>query len=143
MAYTYEYPRPMVTVDILLISKENKKRELLCIQRKHNPFAGKWALPGGFVDVNEDLIHAAERELMEETNLNNIALYQFKTYGTPGRDPRGHTISVVYFAFINKNDFQPQAADDASDCKWFAEDNLPDFAFDHQTIVNDFFQAQV
>ncbi|MCK5701110.1 MAG: NUDIX hydrolase, partial [Cyclobacteriaceae bacterium] len=95
--YTYNYPKPSVTTDCILIRKSGREKEILLIKRKYDPFLGKWALPGGFVEIDEDLEAGANRELEEETGLKNIALTQFKTYGTPGRDPRGRTISVVYY----------------------------------------------
>src|SRR5262249_33743790 len=93
--YTYEYPRPAVTVDIIVVTKERRPRVLL-IRRAHEPFAGAWAIPGGFVDMEEGLETAARRELMEETGLNVGDLEQLHTFGDPGRDPRGRVISVAY-----------------------------------------------
>ena len=92
--YTYEYPRPAVTVDIVIATREESPRVLL-IRRKNEPFAGCWALPGGFVEMDETLESAARRELHEETGVKTKALVQLGTFGDPGRDPRGRTISVV------------------------------------------------
>lgn len=135
MAYTYQYARPMVTVDIILINNNTK---ILLINRLNQPFANTWALPGGFVDKDEDLITAAIRELNEETNISDIALTQFKAYGKPHRDPRGHTISIVFFAKTNQIPTTCQAADDAKDLKWFDINELPKLAFDHEQIIHDF-----
>ncbi len=132
--YCYEYPRPAVTVDMVLATRTLPRRVLL-IRRKHDPFAGKWALPGGFVDENEDLDAAARRELREETGLEQVALEQLHTFGTPGRDPRGHTVSVVYLAEVDADQVQPQAADDAAAVAWHALDQLPPLAFDHADIL--------
>jgi 8-oxo-dGTP diphosphatase len=132
--YCYDYPRPAVCVDVILISESNK---VLLIQRKNEPFADFWAFPGGFVDENEDLLDAAIRELEEETGVRNDDLMQLRAYGTPGRDPRGHVISVV-FCGISSQKNEIKAADDAKDAKWFPIDDLPELAFDHKKIMQDF-----
>lgn len=134
MSYSYEYPRPAVTVDILLLYKENNKYEILLIKRKNEPYKNRWAMPGGFVDENEDLLVAAKRELIEETGILTENIIQLVTVGTPGRDPRGHTISVVYGAVIDEKT-DPNAGDDADDANWFDIDNLPELAFDHLEIL--------
>src|SRR3954467_675937 len=97
--FSYEYPRSSVTVDVVLITREEKPRVLL-IRRKHDPFAGAWAIPGGFVDMDEDLETAARRELREETGVEAGDLEQLHTFGAPDRDPRGRTISVAYLARV-------------------------------------------
>ena len=136
--YTYNYPKPSVTTDCIIIKTVDDKNEVLLIKRRHNPFAGKWALPGGFVENHEDLEDGAKRELEEETGLTNLELHQFKTYGTPGRDPRGHTISVVYYGIIENNSIKMKAGDDAEEAAWFDLNQLPPLAFDHDQILNDF-----
>ncbi len=136
MSYTYQYPRPAVTVDVILITKEETPKVLL-IQRKNNPYKDKWAFPGGFVDMDEDLTDAAERELNEETGIIFKNLTQFKTYGTPGRDPRGRTISIVYYAFTDQT-IEAQGMDDACDAKWFSLNDAPILAFDHEVILKEF-----
>lgn len=133
-SFTYPYPRPAVTVDIALVSRDDVPR-LLLIQRKHDPFAGRWALPGGFVDENERLIDAARRELHEETGLIDLELEQLRTFDEPGRDPRGWTISVVYVGRADANQLAPGAADDAAAVGWFPLNALPPLAFDHQEIA--------
>ena len=134
MTYRYQYARPAVTVDVILF---NDQEELLLIKRDGEPFKGSWAFPGGFVDENEDLEIAARRELLEETCLMGGSFKQIGTYGKPGRDPRGHTISVVYSGKVIDADLL-EAADDASEAKWFSLDDLPELAFDHQEIIEEF-----
>lgn len=136
--YTYNYPMPSVTTDSILINSTQSGKKILLIKRKHDPFMGKWALPGGFVEIDEELEEGAIRELEEETGLTNIDLTQFKTYGKPGRDPRGRTISVVYYSFINDDQIQVKAGDDASEALWFDLHNLPPLAFDHALILKEF-----
>lgn len=130
-------PHIFLTVDIILTRQINSKPEVLLIQRLNEPFKSKWALPGGFVDKGEDLEPAAKRELLEETSISITKLSQFKTYGKPGRDPRGDTVSVVFYAEVDEHVIA-QAADDAKDVRWFAMNDLPDLAFDHAEILSDF-----
>lgn len=137
--YTYEYPRPCVTVDILLVSGSPGDYSLLLIQRKNPPFKDCWALPGGFVDIDEDLETAACRELTEETGLFFPALRQFRAYGTVNRDPRHRTISIVFYTFTKRKKTNPVAGDDASNVQWFPLTGLPGLAFDHSNIIQDFF----
>ena len=96
-----------------------------------------WALPGGFMDMDESLYEAAVRELKEETNIENTELKQFKTYSDPDRDPRGRTISTIFFTFIDESPGEAKAADDASNLAWFDINDLPDLAFDHSQIIHD------
>jgi 8-oxo-dGTP diphosphatase len=117
------------------MTREDRPRVLL-IRRLNDPFAGTWALPGGFVEENERLVDAARRELHEETGITVDALEQLYTAGDPGRDPRGWTVSVVYLAQINSTDVQAVASDDAEAVDWFPIDKLPDLAFDHDMILN-------
>lgn len=121
-----------MTVDIVLF-REEPQIEIFLVRRKHPPFEGSWALPGGFVDQNEALDQAARRELMEETGLEAGELEQLGAWGEPGRDPRGHTVSVVYTTGVV--DGEARAGDDAEDVRWFAIDELPTLAFDHSDIV--------
>src|SRR5690242_1603604 len=107
--YCYEYPRPAVTVDIVIVTRERRPRVLL-IRRKHDPFAGVWAIPGGFVDMDESLEAAARRELREETGVEVAELEQLHAFGDPGRDPRGRTIAVAYLARVRAADVHPEAA---------------------------------
>lgn len=138
MPYTYQYPRPAVTVDIILLDTNNTAN-LLLIQRKKPPFQGKWAFPGGFIDAEETLEHAAVRELKEETGLTIKHLKQFKTFSEPKRDPRGRTISTVFYGYLPpKTADQTKAGDDAARAKWFPLENLPALAFDHDQIMIEF-----
>ncbi|MCK5075785.1 MAG: NUDIX hydrolase [Calditrichia bacterium] len=133
--YTYKYPRPMVTVDIILFRFFKENLEILLIQRKNNPFKEKWALPGGFIEMNEPLLEAAKRELKEETAVDNIKLFELKTFGKPGRDPRGRTITVLYGGIINDS-INIRAGDDAKNINWFNINKLPELAFDHNEVIN-------
>ncbi len=133
--YVYDWPRPMVTVDAAVFAFFAGKPRLLLIQRKHEPFQDHWALPGGFVEMDEDLPDAAARELAEETGLQGIRLEQLRAFGRPGRDPRGRAITVVYFGIAGPDQQQATAADDAAQVQWFDLDSLPPMAFDHDEIV--------
>jgi 8-oxo-dGTP diphosphatase len=132
--HTYEYPRPALTVDVAIVTREATPKVLL-IRRKKEPFAGSWAMPGGFVDENERLADAAKRELAEETGVRVADLEQLYTAGDPGRDPRGWTVSVVYLAQVDPSAVKPVAADDADEVGWFSLDKLPTLAFDHAMIL--------
>ena len=132
--FCYEYPRPAVTVDVVIVTRERRPRVLL-IRRKHDPFAGLWAVPGGFVDMDEALEAAAARELREETGVSAQRLEQLHTFGDPGRDPRGRTISVAYLARVDPEEVHPEAADDAAEVGWHPLDAPPALAFDHAKIL--------
>ncbi len=133
--FSYEYPRPALTVDVVIATREPRPRVLL-IRRNREPFSGSWALPGGFVDENERLEDAARRELVEETGVAATDLEQLYTAGAPGRDPRGWTVSVVYLARVEPGSVKPVAADDAAEVGWFPLDELPALAFDHAMILD-------
>ena len=133
--YVYEWPRPMVTADAAVLAFFDDKPKLLLIQRKREPFKDRWALPGGFVEIEEDLPEAVARELAEETGLTGVPLEQLRTFGKPGRDPRGRTITVAYFGIAQDNWDQIQAADDAANAEWFDIEHLPAMAFDHDEIA--------
>ena len=134
MSYTYEYPRPSVTVDAAIFRKSGKDYEILLIQRGAEPFKGGWALPGGFMDMDETVEEAVIRELEEETALKNIELKQLHAFSALNRDPRGRTISVVFWGILEDGQ-NAIAGDDASDTKWFKIDNLPLLAFDHKEVI--------
>ncbi|KAF5046733.1 Bifunctional NMN adenylyltransferase/Nudix hydrolase [anaerobic digester metagenome] len=136
MKYCYDYPRPAVTVDAAVLVKQNKQWFILLIERKHDPFKGCYALPGGFVEEDETLETAIARELQEETNLVLDNLQQFRAYSRPDRDPRGRTISVIFISVLNTFP-DAVAGDDAAAVRWFPLDQLPRLAFDHGEIVND------
>ena len=133
--YVYDWPRPMVTVDAAVFAFFDGKARLLLIQRKHEPYQEHWALPGGFVEMDEDLPEAAARELAEETGLKHVPLEQLHTFGKPGRDPRGRVITVVYFGIAKNHLHEVQAADDAARVEWFDIEHLPRMAFDHDEIA--------
>lgn len=132
--YSYDHPRPAVTVDIVLFHRAKRDARVLLIQRKQDPFKGRWAFPGGFVDENESLEAAAARELHEETGLEGIELEQIGAFGDPGRDPRGHTVSVVFAALLDEQP-QPAPADDAEAAEWHSVFTPPALAFDHDAIL--------
>ena len=137
-SFCYKWARPGLTVDAILIACKPQLSVLL-IERKHDPYAGSWALPGGFVEENEPLHVAAARELLEETSVKlpkTAKLSQVGAYGNPGRDPRGWTIGVA-FATLIPEVIVPSAADDASDARWFSLTNLPKLAFDHGSMIHD------
>lgn len=132
--YTYQYPRPCVTADTLIFRKMNSKWHILLIERGNEPFKACWALPGGFVEMDEDLDTAAARELQEETHLEGIELHQLYAFGAPGRDPRHRTITIAYWGIDNSGK-TATAGDDAAHLQWFALENLPPLAFDHDKII--------
>jgi len=136
MPYTYHYPRPAVTVDCLVYRQESNSREILLIKRKDEPYKGKWALPGGFLEMNETLHDAAVRELREETGLSIPVLEQFHTFDAVDRDPRHRTISTVFIGQPGKGSGTVKASSDASEAKWFSLINLPGLAFDHSEIID-------
>ncbi|TXF88889.1 NUDIX hydrolase [Neolewinella aurantiaca] len=134
--YTYEYPRPSVTVDIVVYGYDGGKQlKMLLIERGGEPFKGHWALPGGFVDLDEDLETAALRELEEETGVKDLFVEQLYTYGAVNRDPRGRVISVAYFSLVNLQDHPAVASSDATKAEWFPLNELPELAFDHSDII--------
>ena len=134
--YQYKYPRPAIAVDILLFKNISSQPQVLLIQRAENPFAGKYALPGGFINIDEPLETAAYRELKEETGLSGIPLKQLHAFGKPGRDPRGRVISVVFWGIVPDTvDSCPQAHSDAAQAGWYPLNMLPPLAFDHAEII--------
>ena len=134
--HTYEYPRPAVTVDIVVYGYDGGRQlKLLLIERGGQPFRGSWALPGGFVDIDEDLETAALRELEEETGVKDLFVEQLYTFGAVNRDPRGRVISVAYYSLVNLQDHPAVAASDATKAEWFSVNELPDLAFDHRQII--------
>jgi len=134
--YQYEYPHPAVTTDIVIFTIRDRRLKLLLIRRAGEPYRGKWALPGGFVNIDEGLDEAARRELEEETGVTGVYLEQLYTFGRPGRDPRERVITVAYYALIPSEKLRLRAASDAEAVGWFAMDELPELAFDHDEIVD-------
>lgn len=134
--YTYKHPRPAVTVDIAIFRPFNHGFQILLIQRDRDPFQGMNALPGGFLDQNESLEEAAARELSEETGLIGVGLSQIHTFSALDRDPRGHTVSTCFGGLLDPDTGkQIRAGDDARTADWFALEELPPLAFDHELII--------
>ena len=129
--YCYSYPRPALTVDVVLLTRDGF---LLLVKRKKGPFRGRWALPGGFVGIDERLAEAAARELAEETGLSGLELRQFAAFDEPGRDPRGRTIAVVFLGWLPRRR-RPRGGSDAAAARWFSIDRIPLLAFDHADVV--------
>ena len=135
MAYTYQYPRPAVTADCIVITSE-KDPQVLLIQRRDEPFKGCWAFPGGFMDMNETTEQCAIRELEEETGMKVSDIQQIGAYSKVDRDPRGRIITIAYLAIID-SPIAVKGADDAAIAQWFPLSSLPQLAFDHADIMQD------
>ena len=133
--YVYDYPRPMVTVDALVFTLREGGLDVLLIRRKHDPWLGMWACPGGFVDLDEPLDHAAARELREETGVTGVSLVQFHAFGAVDRDPRGRVITVAYLGAADYRGLAPCGADDAAEAAWLPVAGLPRLASDHNLVV--------
>ena len=138
MAYSYEYPRPSVTVDGLVFRIVDNGLEILLIQRKKEPYKDLWAFPGGFMEIDETPESGVKREVEEETGINLDRVIQLGAFGDVHRDPRGRTVSIAYIAFV-KNDALAKAADDAADVKWVNIKTLNKgaLAFDHDAILQE------
>ena len=134
-SYTYDHPRPMVTVDVVVWGRFGDELRLLLVQRGKEPFTGQWALPGGFLEIDEELEDGARRELREETGLEVGELVQLGAFGKLGRDPRGRTISVVWITRDDCARLEPRAGSDAAAVAWHALERPPELAFDHADIV--------
>jgi 8-oxo-dGTP diphosphatase len=134
-SHSYRYPRPALTVDAVVFGFDEGDLKLLLIERGLDPFAGCWALPGGFVRVNETLEAAVRRELMEETGLSRVFLEQLFTFGELDRDPRERVVSVAYYALVKLSDCRLKASTDARQARWFPVGKLPKLAFDHREII--------
>ena len=135
MSYTYKYPRPAVTADCVVITKEAEPKVLL-IERGEDPYKGHWAFPGGFMNMDETTEQCAVRELEEETGLKVSKVYQIGAYSKVDRDPRGRTVTVAYLAIVNKP-IAVSGQDDAAKAEWFSLLALPQLAFDHADIMRD------
>lgn len=132
--YTYKYPRPGLTADIVLM--DPVRRSVLLIRRKNDPYANCWALPGGFFDIEDpDIEHTAARELEEETGLTDLNLELLCVASRKDRDPRGRTVSVVFVGLTEQDKVKAVGADDADEARWWGLDELPQLAFDHDEIL--------
>ena len=134
--YTYNYPRPAVTADCLVFTRSDEGMKLLLIQRKNEPCKGKWAFPGGFMDIDETTVDAARRELKEETGLVVGELHRVGIFDAVDRDPRERIITVAYYTILDKP-AEVSGLDDAAQAKWFSLTELPDLAFDHKEILQE------
>ena len=141
MAYSYDYPRPAVTADCIVMTREDDPKVLL-IERGHEPFKGCWAFPGGFMNMDETTEQCAIRELEEETGLQITDIQQLGAYSKVDRDPRGRTITVAYLAFVD-NPLPVKGQDDAAKAQWFSIKNLPKLAFDHEEIMKDAIRTEI
>jgi 8-oxo-dGTP diphosphatase len=133
--YSYKYPHPAVTVDCVIFGLDGGELKLLLIQRNLEPYVGAWALPGGFIKLDESLEESARRELKEETGVSKIFIEQIGAFGDPGRDPRERVITIAWWAIVNLFEHSVKADTDADNAAWFAIGKLPPLAFDHRTIL--------
>lgn len=135
--FCYRYPHPAVTADCVIFGFNGKGLKVLLVERGNEPYLGCWALPGGFMHINESIEAAAARELHEETNLKNVYLEQFKVFSHPDRDPRERVVTVAFIALVKPEDYEVIAGDDAANALWFDAKMLPPLAFDHREIIRE------
>ncbi|MCR4853471.1 MAG: NUDIX hydrolase [Prevotella sp.] len=133
--YHYKYPHPSVTTDCVIFGFDGTKLNVLLIERGIEPFKGRWALPGGFLRMDETALMGAKRELMEETGLKDAYIHQFHTFTEPNRDPRERVITIAYYALVRKSEVK--GGDDAAKAVWFPLDSIPSLAFDHDMILRE------
>lgn len=133
--YCYKYPHPAVTTDCVIFGFDGSELQVLLIERGIEPFKGKWAFPGGFLNMDESAQEGALRELKEETGLENAYIEQFNTYSDPGRDPRERVITIAHYALVRIQEVK--GGDDAAKAQWFPIDEVPQLAFDHDKILRD------
>jgi 8-oxo-dGTP diphosphatase len=133
--YSYDYPRPAVSADIAVLRKTGQSLEILLIQRKNPPFQGMWALPGGFMEIDETLEETAARELREETGLKDVELKQLQIFSQVDRDPRTRVVTVVFYGMVSHENSFAKGGDDAEKADWFEINNLPSLGFDHSQII--------
>lgn len=131
--YSYDYPRPAVTTDCVIFGYDGKTLKVLLVERGIEPFKGCWAFPGGFLEMDEDALTGARRELKEETGLDQAFMEQFHTFSEVGRDPRGRVITIAYYALVKISDVR--GGDDATRAEWFSLADVPPLAFDHDRIL--------
>jgi 8-oxo-dGTP diphosphatase len=135
VSYTYDYPRPALTVDAVVFGFDGSALSVLLIERAEDPHAGSWAIPGGFVMMDEDLEDAARRELAEETGIERVFLEQLQSFGTPGRDPRGRVVTIAFYGLVKPSEHRVRADTDARAARWFPVDEPPSLAFDHDEML--------
>jgi 8-oxo-dGTP diphosphatase len=131
----FRMPKLTMTTDIVIFTIRDDRLEILLIERQNPPYQGKWALPGGLVEEDEDLDVCAHRELEEETKVAGVTLEQLHAFGAPNRDPRGRLVTVAYYTLVHPDRLHPEAGSDAANVRWFAVDALPALAFDHAKII--------
>ncbi|MDU1891782.1 MAG: NUDIX domain-containing protein [Dysgonomonas sp.] len=134
--YIYEWPRPAVTTDCVIFGFDEGELKILLIERGIEPYKGKWALPGGFLDMDEDAETCARRKLLQETCLENIFMEQLYTFSAVERDPRYRVVSIAYYALVKLSDYDAKAGTDTANIKWFPISEIPELAFDHNKIVD-------
>ncbi len=134
-SYTYKYPHPSVTTDCVIFGFDGKDLHILLVERGLEPFKGSWALPGGFLKMDETVEECAKRELKEETNVSNVFLEQFHTFSAVDRDPRERVLTVAFYALVKPSDYEVIGGDDAANAQWFEQDELPPLAFDHEEVI--------
>lgn len=134
--FSYRYPRPAVTTDCVIFGFDGKQLHILLIERSRDPYKGTWALPGGFLEMDETAEEGAARELYEETHVKDVFLEQFHVFSAVNRDPRERVITIAFYALIRQCDYQILAGDDAARACWFEVDELPPLAFDHDEIIS-------
>lgn len=132
LKYHYKYPHPAVTTDCVIFGYDGRQLKVLLIERGNEPDKGKWAFPGGFLNIDEQAETGALRELQEETGMTNADIRQFHTFSDPNRDPRERVISIAYYALVKIQDVK--GGDDAAKASWFAIDDVPELAFDHDLM---------
>lgn len=135
--YIYKFPRPAVTTDCLVFREGDRCMELLLIKRKKDPYKNYWALPGGFLEMDETPLEGVKRELKEETGLEVAELKEVGTFGDIDRDPRGRTITIAYYTFLKENNIPLNAQSDAVELGWFPMAKIPEMAFDHREIIEE------
>lgn len=133
LKYSYKYPHPAVTADCVILGFDGANIKILLVQRKGDPFKGSWAFPGGFMQIDETAEECACRELEEETGLKNVTFEQFHAFSAVNRDPRERVITIAHYALVKITEVKGD--DDAADARWFAFDEIPHLAFDHDTIL--------